>query len=107
MSTKRTEPLLPVILNGAAGGVKDLGPQLRLVILNEVKDLGLDNKEHNRFFAAAQNDRETLRMTGGRHVRRQYPIHSLSGIFPAHISMEQWDDRDRMMKKDTDVGIIL
>ena len=24
VSTKRTEPLLPVILNGAAGGVKDL-----------------------------------------------------------------------------------
>ena len=56
----------------------------------------------------AQNDRRTLRMTGGRHVRRQYPIHSLSGIFPAHISREQEDVReDRMMKKDTDVGIIL
>ena len=48
-----------VILNG----VKDLRPQLRLVILNSVKDLGLDNKEHNRFFATAQNDRGTLRMT--------------------------------------------
>ena len=38
----------PVILNGAAGGVKDLGHK---------------TEEHNRFFANAQNDKGAHRMT--------------------------------------------
>lgn len=45
VATKGTEQLLPVILNGAAGRVKDLGEQ---------------TVGNNRFFATAQNDRGGL-----------------------------------------------
>ena len=40
VSTKGTELLLSVILNEAAGGVKDPGRQLHIVILNGVKYKG-------------------------------------------------------------------
>ena len=59
-----------------------------------MKDLGEQTVGSNRFFAVAQNDRGAFRMTGD-----------------TQNDMEQEgdvrDDRDRMMKKDTDVGIIL